>query len=111
MIEGYEDLQNELCEILGGDVTAEDVDAAVDALVNEEHVTATPGLAELNTLAQSEEGKAKLRSMLADWIMHERKREDKTKENSTRDALNHLLAALGAERRTHSETVGSNRRG
>lgn len=111
MIEGYADLQNELCEILGGDVTAEDVDAAVDALVNEEHVTATAALAELNTLAQSEDGKAKLRSMLADWIMHERKREDKTKENSTKGALNHLLAALNAERRTHSETVGSDRRG
>ncbi|HSO43007.1 MAG TPA: hypothetical protein VLR47_09255 [Rhodospirillales bacterium] len=111
MIEGYQDLQAELCEILGGDVTAEDVDAAVDALVNEEHVTATAALGELNTLAQSEEGKAKLRSMLADWIMHERKREDVTKENSTKGALNHLLAALGAERRTHSETVGSNRRG
>ena len=45
MIEGYADLQNELCEILGGDVTAEDVDVAVDALVNEEHVTATAALA------------------------------------------------------------------
>lgn len=111
MIEGYADLQNELCEILGGDVTAEDVDVAVDALVNEEHVTATAALAELNALAQSEEGKAKLRSMLADWIMHERKREDKTKENSTKGALNHLLAALNAERRTHAETVGSDRRG
>jgi hypothetical protein len=111
MIEGYQDLQNELCEILGGDVTAEDVDAAVDALVNEDHVTATPALGELNTLAQSAEGKAKLRSMLADWIMHERGRQDQPKERQTKDALNHLLSALGAERRTHSEAVGTERRG
>lgn len=111
MIEGYQDLQNELCEILGGDVTAEDIDVAVDALVNEDHVSATAALGELNTLAQSPEGRDKLRSMLADWIMHERERKDIPKEQRTREALNHLLAALGAERRTHSETVGTDRRG
>lgn len=111
MIEGYADLQNELCEILGGDVTAEDIDVAVDALVNEDHVTATAALGELNTLAQSPEGRDKLRSMLADWIMHERARKDTPKEQRTKEALNHLLAALGAERRTHSEAVGTDRRG
>lgn len=111
MIQGYEDLQNELCQILGGDVTAEDVDVAVDAMVNEDHVSATAALAELNTLAQSPEGRDKMRSMLADWIMHERERKDKPKEQQAREALNHLLAALGADRRTHSEAVGSERRG
>ncbi len=110
MIEGYKDLQDELCEILGGDVTAEDVDAAVDALVNKDHVTATPALGELNTLAQTAEGKAKLRSMLASWIMHERDRHDGSREQRTKDAINHLLAALDAERRTHSEGVSTDRR-
>lgn len=111
MIEGYKDLQDELCEILGGDVTPEDIDVAVDALVNEDHVTATAALGELNALAQTAEGKAKLRSMLADWIMHERARKDTPKAQHARDALNHLLAALGAERRTHAEGVASERRG
>lgn len=111
MIEGYQDLQNELCELLGGDVTAEDVDVAVDALVNKDHVTATPALSELNTLAQSPEGRDKLRTMLADWIMHERERKHETAEQRTMEALDHLLAALGAERRTHREAVGIDRRG
>ena len=111
MIEGDKDLQDELCELLGGDVTAEDIDVAVDAMVNEDHVTATPALAELNTLAQSPEGRDKMRGMLAEWIMHERAHKDAGKEQRAKEALNHLLAALGAERRTHSETVASDRRG
>ncbi len=111
MIEGYQDLQKELCQILGGEVTAEDVDVAVDALVNEDHVSATAALGELNALAQSPEGRDKMRSMIADWIMHERERKDKPREQKTREALNHLLTALGADRRTHSEAVGSERRG
>jgi len=99
MLEGYKDLRNELGEILGGDVTEQDIDAAVRAIINRDHVTATPALAELNTLARSEEGKGKLRSLLAAWIMHERDRKDVDREQKATAAINHLLDALGAERR------------
>jgi hypothetical protein len=99
MLEGYQDLRNELSEILGGNVTEQDVDAAVQAIINQDHVTATPALAELNTLAQSDEGKGKLRSMLATWIMHERDRKDINREQQATEAINNLLEALGAERR------------
>jgi hypothetical protein len=99
MIQGYEDLRNELCEILGGDVTEQDIDAAVEAIINEDHVTATPALAELNTLASTAEGEEKLRSMLSAWIMHERDRKDSGREQQATEAIKHLLDALGAERR------------
>lgn len=99
MLEGYEDLRNELGEILGGDVTEQDIDAAVEAIINRDHVTATPALSELNTLARSEEGKGKLRSLLAAWIMHERDRKDANREQQATEAIDHLLNALGAERR------------
>jgi hypothetical protein len=99
MLEGYQDLRNELSEILGGNVTEQDIDAAVQAIINQDHVTATPALAELNTLAQSDEGKGKLRSMLATWIMHERDRKDINREQQATEAINNLLEALGAERR------------
>ena len=102
MLEGYEDLRNELSEVLGGDVTEQDIDAAVQALVNQDHVTATPALAGLNTLARSEEGKVKLRSLLAAWIMHERDRNDIGREQQATEAINHLLDALGAERRENA---------
>ena len=99
MLEGYKDLRNELGEILGGDVTEQDIDAAVRAIINRDHVTATPALAELNTLARTDEGKGKLRSLLAAWIMHERDRKDVDREEKATAAINHLLDALGAERR------------
>jgi hypothetical protein len=54
MIGGYEDLRSEVCEILGGEVTSEDVDVAVEAIVHEEGLTATTALMELNVLAQTE---------------------------------------------------------
>jgi hypothetical protein len=99
MLEGYKDLRDELGEILGGDVTEQDIDAAVRAIINRDHVTATPALAELNTLARTDEGKGKLRSLLAAWIMHERDRKDVDREQKATAAINHLLDALGAERR------------
>ena len=99
MLEGYEDLRNELGEILGGDVTEQDIDAAVRAIINRDHVTATPALAELNTLARTDENKRKLRSLLAAWILHERDRKDVDREQKATAAINHLLDALGAERR------------
>ncbi|MGF1640208.1 MAG: hypothetical protein ACFCUO_04595 [Rhodospirillales bacterium] len=99
MIEGYEDLRNELCEILGGKVGEQDIDAAVDAIINKDRTTATPALAELNTLARSSDGKARLRSILSAWIMRERDRKDATSEQQATLAINHLLEALGAERR------------
>jgi hypothetical protein len=99
MLEGYKDLRNELGEILGGDVTEQDIDAAVRAIINRDHVTATPALSELNTLARTDEGKGKLRSLLAAWIMHERDRKDVDREQKATAAINHLLDALGAERR------------
>lgn len=102
MLQGYEDLRNELTEIFAGDVTEQDIDSAVQALINEDHVTATPALSELNTLAQSDEGKEKLRSMLATWIMHERERKDIGREHKATEAINHLLKALGAERRENA---------
>lgn len=110
MLEGYKDLRNEMTEIFGGQVTEADIDAAVEAVINKDHVTATPALAELNTLAQSVDGKAKLRRMLADRIMHERDRKDTTREHEAVEALNHLLAALDAERRQHAERVATERR-
>jgi hypothetical protein len=102
MLQGYEDLRNELTEIFAGDVTEQDIDAAVRAIINEDNVTATPALSELNTLAQSEEGKEKLRSMLATWIMHERDRKDIGREHKAISAIDHLLDALGVERRKHA---------
>jgi hypothetical protein len=102
MLEGYKDLRNELGEILGGDVTEQDIDAAVQAIINQDHVTATPALSELNTLCRSDEGKGKLRSLLAAWIMHERDRKDIGREQKATAAINHLLEAIGAERRENA---------
>jgi hypothetical protein len=110
MIEGYVDLRNELCEILGGDVTDDDLDAAVDALVNEERTTATAALGELNALAQTPSGKQQLRGMLADWIEHERAMKKDGTANRCAEALNHLLAAMDAERRGGTGTAEVERR-
>ena len=99
MIEGYADLRNELVEIFGGHLTQEDIDIAVEALIEEERTTATPALAELNALAQSPEGKEKLRSLLADWIGREHDKNAAAKEQQAKQALNHLLECLHAERR------------
>lgn len=57
MITGFDDLRNELVEIFGGHLTPEDIDVAVEALIEEERTTATPALAEINALAQSTEEK------------------------------------------------------
>jgi RNase H-fold protein (predicted Holliday junction resolvase) len=102
MIEGYTDLRNELVEIFGGHLTQEDIDVAVEAIIEEERTTATPALAELNALAQSQEGKEKLRSLLANWITHERDKHAADKEQAAKLALNHLLECLHAERRHES---------
>ena len=99
MIEGYDDLRNELVEIFGGHLTEQDIDIAVEALIQEEHTTATPALAELNALAQSSEGKARLRDLLAHWINHEHDKHAADKEKAAKLALNHLLECLHAERR------------
>lgn len=110
MIEGYDDLRNELSEILGGQITEEDIDAAVDAMINEDRVTATAALGELNSLAQTAAGKTHLRNLMAEWITHERTRHDEKKAQTAVSALNHLLEALGAERRQHAEAVPAERR-
>jgi hypothetical protein len=110
MLEGYKDLRNELTEIFGGKITEDDIDAAVQALINEDHTTATPALAELNSLAQTAEGKEKLRGMLAHWITHERDHKHPSQAHAAAEALNHLLEALGAERRKHAERVATDRR-
>lgn len=99
MIGGYDDLRNEVCEILGCDVSPEDVDIAVKAIVHEDGLTATTALMELNTLAQSETGRETLRAMLAHWIMHERDRINEGCAAQAQLALTHLLKALGGERR------------
>lgn len=99
MIGGYEDLRSEVCEILGGEVTTEDVDVAVEAIVHEEGLTATTALMELNVLAQTENGRETLRNELAAWIMHERDEADDERAHRAQLALTHLLQALGAERR------------
>ncbi len=99
MITGFDDLRNELVEIFGGHLTPEDIDVAVEALIEEERTTATPALAEINALAQSPEGKEKLRSLLADWINHEHGKHAADKEKAAKLALNHLLECLHAERR------------
>ena len=99
MIGGYEDLRNEVCEILGCEVTNEDVDVAVAAIVHEEGLTATTALIELNVLAQTEEGRVTLRTMLSTWITHERDRSEGTRARQAQLALTHLLCALGGERR------------
>lgn len=99
MIGGYDDLRNEVCEILGCDVTPEDVDIAVTAIVHEEGLTATTALMELNVLAQTGEGRETLRKMLAHWIMHERDRSSMACAAQAQVALSHLLGALGGERR------------
>jgi hypothetical protein len=99
MIGGYEDLRSEVCEILGGEVTNEDVDVAVEAIVHEEGLTATTALMELNVLAQSDTGRQTLRNELAAWIMHERDLEDERAAHRAQLALTHLLKALGVERR------------
>jgi len=99
MITGYDDLRNELVEIFGGRLTQEDIDVAVEALIEEERTTATPALGELNTLAQSKEGKEQLRSLLAHWITHEHDKHAADKEQAAKLALNHLLECLHAERR------------
>ncbi|MBL8381434.1 MAG: hypothetical protein JNM90_00050 [Burkholderiales bacterium] len=110
MIGGYEDLRNEVCEILGCEVTVEDVDVAVEAIVHQEGLTATTALMELNVLAQTDEGRQTLRQMLASWIMHER---DVAADNRARQcqlALNHLLHALGGERRHEGARQSLDRR-
>ncbi len=99
MLEGYSDLRNELVEIFGGHMTQQDIDVAVEAIIEEERTTATPALAELNALAQTTEGKEKLRSLLAHWISHEQDRNAAVKEHQAQQALNHLLECLHAERR------------
>ena len=111
MICGYEDLRNEVCEILGCQVTTEDLDVAVEAIVHQEGLTATTALMELNALAQSDSGRANLRGMLADWIMHERDVSDDNRARRAQLALNHLLAALGAERRGDAGRAMVDRRG
>jgi len=99
MITGYDDLRNELVEIFGEHLTQEDIDIAVEALIEEERTTATPALAELNALAQNKEGKEKLRDCLAHWISHEHAKHAADKEKAAKLALNHLLECLHAERR------------
>lgn len=99
MLEGYADLRNELVEVLGGHLTQEDIDIAVEALITEERTTATPALAELNALSQTAEGKEKLRSLLADYINLEHDKNAAVKEQGAKLALNHLLECLHAERR------------
>jgi hypothetical protein len=100
MIGGYSDLRNEICEILGGEVTPEDVDVAVEAIVHEEGLTATTALLELNVLAQTDHGRQTMRGLLAQWIMHERDRSEAPRARQAQLALNHLLAVLGGERRS-----------
>ncbi|MFN0160873.1 MAG: hypothetical protein ACKVQQ_06560 [Burkholderiales bacterium] len=101
MIGRYEDLRDEVCEILGGEVTPADIDIAVTAIVHEEGLTATTALIELNALAQSDQGRATLRGAMAGWIMHERDSSSGDRARQAQLALNHLLAALGGERRHH----------
>ena len=110
MIGGYEDLRNEVCEILGGEVTNSDIDVAVVAIVHEEGLTATTALAELNVLAQTDRGRVTLRDMLAHWIMHERDRSDGPQARQAQLALTHLLKALGGERRDHGVRRDADRR-
>ena len=107
MIGGYDDLRNEVCEILGCEVTTEDVDIAVEAIVHEEGLTATTALMELNVLAQTDRGRQTLRTMLAEWIMHERDRSDERRAVQAQLALTHLLRALGGERRHEGTRAGS----
>ena len=107
MIGGYDDLRNEVCEILGCEVTPEDVDVAVAAIVHEDGLTATTALIELNLLAQTGDGRETLRSLLAHWIMHERDRIRRGQAGQAVQAqlaLTHLLCALGGERREDGRT-------
>ena len=99
MIGGYDDLRDEVCQILGSEVTPEDIDVAVEAIVHEDGLTATTALLELNVLAQNDQGRQTLRDMLAHWIMHERDRSDTRRAGQAQLALTHLLKALGGERR------------
>ncbi|MBL8377701.1 MAG: hypothetical protein JNM79_07535 [Burkholderiales bacterium] len=99
MIGGYEDLRNEVCAILGCEVTVEDIDVAVEAIVHEEGLTATTALMELNVLAQTDRGRQTLREVLSGWIMHERDVAADVRARQCQLALNHLLQALGGERR------------
>jgi hypothetical protein len=99
MLEGYMDLRGELVELLGADITEDDIDVAVQAIITSDHTTATPALAELNTLAQSEEGKRKLRDMMGSWILRERAKNHPVGDKEATLALNHLLEGLDAERR------------
>jgi hypothetical protein len=109
MIEGYEDLRDVLVELLGGFVTGEDVDVAVDALINADRVTASAAISELVALSQTEAGKAKIRDVLAKRVVHERGAGIDRAQHA-KDAINHVLAALQAERRTHAEAVATERR-
>lgn len=111
MIGGYDDLRDEIGEILGGDVTAEDIDVAVEAIVHEEGLTATTALMELNVLAQTDQGRQTLRDMLAHWIMHERERSEGPQARRAQLALTHLLKALGGERRDGGMRRDADRRG
>jgi hypothetical protein len=109
MIEGYEDLRDVLVELLGDQVTGGDVDVAVEAAINADRVTASAAISELVTLAQSTEGKVKIRDILAKRVVHERAASADRAKHAV-DAINHLLAALHAERRTHAEAPGVERR-
>jgi hypothetical protein len=109
MIEGYADLRDVLVELLGGKVTGDDVDVAVDAVINTDRVTASAAISELVTLAQSSAGKAKIRDVLAKRVVHERGASADRAQHAV-DAINHLLAAMDAERRTHADKTEAERR-
>ncbi|MCU0838250.1 MAG: hypothetical protein MUE49_05945 [Rhodospirillales bacterium] len=109
MIEGYADLRDVLVELLGGQVSGDDVDVAVEAVINADRVTASAAVGELVTLSQSAAGKAKIRDILARRVVHERGAGADRAQHAV-DAINHLLAALKAERRTHAEQIEVDRR-
>ncbi len=84
---------------LGGEVTSEGIDVAVEVIVHEEGLTAVTALVELNLPAQTEDGRGTLRVELARWIMHERDLSDEAAAQRAQPALTHLLQALGGELR------------
>lgn len=94
MLEGYTDLRGELVALLGEPVTEQDVEVAVQAIVTNDRTTATPALAELNILAQSDEGKRKLKSMLGNWAGHERAHANKPGEEQAHAAIKHLVEGV-----------------
>ncbi len=109
MIEGYQDLRDVLVELLGGQVTGDDVDVAVEGVINTDRVTASAAISELVALSQTDVGKAKIRDILAKRVVHERAASADRAQHAV-DAINHLLAALQAERRTHAEKTEVERR-